>query len=170
MHQKALRNLVAAFGGGQISFDGGSLLLREIEQGRGYIRELARCFRDDRDHRFVEHSLEREVDPSVLNRPATVTSSRSVQRDTDARQWEGTTRRVGGADGTSAVVAATVLSTSPDVWNRRQEIDLTITHRSRRGSRAQNSNMLGRGGPPRPRERPELALVGVLGFHLRRIL
>jgi hypothetical protein len=52
------RSVVAAFDGGQISSEGGSLLLREIEQGRGYIREFARCFRDDRDQRFVEHSVE----------------------------------------------------------------------------------------------------------------
>jgi hypothetical protein len=52
------RSVVAAFDGGQISSDGGSLLLREIEQGRGYLREFARCFRDDRDQRFVEHGVE----------------------------------------------------------------------------------------------------------------
>jgi Txe/YoeB family toxin of Txe-Axe toxin-antitoxin module len=55
------RAVVAAFDGGQISSDGGSLLLREIEHGREYIREFARCFRDDRDQRFVEHSVERLI-------------------------------------------------------------------------------------------------------------
>jgi Transposase DDE domain group 1 len=52
------RAVVAAFDGGHISSDGGSLLLREIEQGRGYIREFSRCFRDGRDQRFVQHSVE----------------------------------------------------------------------------------------------------------------
>ncbi len=53
------RAVVAAFDGGQISSDGGSLLLRQIEHGRGYLREFARCFRDDRNQRFVQHSVER---------------------------------------------------------------------------------------------------------------
>jgi hypothetical protein len=55
------RAVVAAFNGGTISSDGGSLLLREIEHGRGYLREFSRCFRDDRDQRFVEHSVESMV-------------------------------------------------------------------------------------------------------------
>ena len=52
---------MAAFDGGHITSDGGSLLLREIEHGRGFIREFSRCFRDDRDQRFVEHSVERVI-------------------------------------------------------------------------------------------------------------
>jgi hypothetical protein len=52
------RAVVAAFDGGHISSDGGSLLLRQIEHGRGYLREFARCFRDDRKQRFVKHSVE----------------------------------------------------------------------------------------------------------------
>jgi hypothetical protein len=55
------RAVVAAFDGGQVSSDGGSLLLRQIEQGRGYIREFASCFRDGRDQRFVEHPVEQLI-------------------------------------------------------------------------------------------------------------
>ena len=53
--------MVAAFDGGQVSSDGGSLLSRQIEQGRGYIREFASCFRDGRDQRFVEHPVEQLI-------------------------------------------------------------------------------------------------------------
>ena len=55
------RAVVAAFDAGQVSSDGGSLLLRQIEQGRGYIREFARCFHDGRDARFVEHAVEQLI-------------------------------------------------------------------------------------------------------------
>ena len=55
------RSVAAALDDGQISSDGGSLLLREIEQGTECIREFARFFRDDRDQRFVEHSVESMV-------------------------------------------------------------------------------------------------------------
>ena len=59
------RAVVAAFDGGRISSDGGSLLLRQIEQGRGYVREFARCFVDGRDSRFVEHSVEQLIGQRV---------------------------------------------------------------------------------------------------------
>jgi len=51
------RQVVADFSGGHLSSDGGVLLLRQIDRGLGVSRELAGCFRDARDPRFVEHSL-----------------------------------------------------------------------------------------------------------------
>lgn len=51
------RQVGAAFDGGQISSDGGALLLREVEARLGIVRQFAACFRDFRDPRFTQHSL-----------------------------------------------------------------------------------------------------------------
>ena len=48
---------MADFSGGRLSNDGGAVLLRQIDAGLGLTRTLAGCFRDQRDHRFVDHSL-----------------------------------------------------------------------------------------------------------------
>jgi hypothetical protein len=55
------RSVVGAFNGGTITSDAGGLLLREIEQARGFIKEFAWRFDDFRDQRFVEHSVEQLV-------------------------------------------------------------------------------------------------------------
>ena len=52
------RRVVADFSGGTLSTDGGALLLREVNHRLGAARELAHCFDDQRDARFVAHSLE----------------------------------------------------------------------------------------------------------------
>jgi hypothetical protein len=52
---------VADFSGGFVSSDGGSVLLRQVDQSIGLTRGLARCFADWRDQRFVEHSAEQLV-------------------------------------------------------------------------------------------------------------
>jgi hypothetical protein len=52
------RTVVADFGGGQITTDGGGLLLREVERVTGIIRGFAACFRDHRAQAWVEHSLD----------------------------------------------------------------------------------------------------------------
>ncbi len=48
----------ADFSGGHLSSDGGTLLLREVDEKFGLCRKLAGCFTDLRDERFVEHDLE----------------------------------------------------------------------------------------------------------------
>ena len=53
----AHRRVVADFGGGDISSDGGALLLRDTEQLRGWIRDLASCFTDYRDPELIEHTV-----------------------------------------------------------------------------------------------------------------
>ena len=53
-----LRKVVADFSGGTLSSDGGALLLREVNHRLGVARELAQCFDDQRDPRFVDHQLE----------------------------------------------------------------------------------------------------------------
>jgi hypothetical protein len=49
--------VVVDFTGGTLSSDGGALLLRQVDASLGLTRTLAGCFRDQRDQRFVDHSL-----------------------------------------------------------------------------------------------------------------
>ncbi len=55
------RRVTASFDGGRITSDAGGLLLREIEQARGYIKQFAMCFADFRRQEFVEHSVEQLI-------------------------------------------------------------------------------------------------------------
>lgn len=50
--------MVAEFNGGKITSDGGGLLLREVEHRTGIVKSFAKCFRDERDPRLIEHSKE----------------------------------------------------------------------------------------------------------------
>ena len=50
------RQIVARFDGGTISSDGGGVLLRQVEQRTGIIRQFAQCFTDHRDPDLTEHS------------------------------------------------------------------------------------------------------------------
>jgi hypothetical protein len=52
------RQVVADFSGGTLSSDGGALLLREANHRLGLTGALAQCFDDQREARFVDHSLE----------------------------------------------------------------------------------------------------------------
>ena len=60
------RAVVAGFDGGQISSDGGALLLRELEKKRRIIGQLAECFIDHRDPELIEHSVEELVGQRVF--------------------------------------------------------------------------------------------------------
>lgn len=51
------RQIVAAFDGGLVSSDGGGLLLREVEECYGIIRQFAGRFTDHRDPERIEHTL-----------------------------------------------------------------------------------------------------------------
>lgn len=51
------RQVVAAFDGGKVTSDGGSLLLREVEDKFRFIERLAGCFTDYRDPDLIEHPL-----------------------------------------------------------------------------------------------------------------
>ena len=53
------RKVVADFTAGNVSSDGGGLLLREMEAKRHWITNAAACFSDGRDPDLVEHSVER---------------------------------------------------------------------------------------------------------------
>src|SRR4051812_25603003 len=52
------RQVLADFDGGDISSDGGALLLRQTERLTGIIRQFAACFTDHRDPDLVEHQVE----------------------------------------------------------------------------------------------------------------
>ena len=60
------RTVVAAFDGGTLTSDGGLLLLSQVEQRRGILRDFAACFRDQRNPAYVEHRLEELVRQRVL--------------------------------------------------------------------------------------------------------
>jgi hypothetical protein len=51
------REVVARFNGGDMTSDGGGLLLREVEQRTGILRQFAVCFTDHRAPDLVEHTV-----------------------------------------------------------------------------------------------------------------
>ena len=51
------REVVARFDGGDITSDGGAILLRELEAKTGIIRRFAACFTDHRDGDRIEHTV-----------------------------------------------------------------------------------------------------------------
>jgi hypothetical protein len=65
-HGLGRREVVAKFDGGQISSDGGGLLLREVEKRTGIVRRLAQQFTDHRDPEAIEHSVEELVSQRVM--------------------------------------------------------------------------------------------------------
>src|SRR5271165_5294340 len=58
------RQVIADFSAGYLSSDGGMLFLRQIDEGLGISRSLARCFYDARNPLLIEHSV-RELVASV---------------------------------------------------------------------------------------------------------
>lgn len=52
------REIRAAFDGGNITSDGGALLLREVEQRAHILEQFAHCFEDHRDATRVEHRVD----------------------------------------------------------------------------------------------------------------
>lgn len=65
-HGFGKREVVGRFDGGQISTDGGGLLLREVEQRTGLLRRLSSCFTDHRDESRIEHRVEELVSQRVM--------------------------------------------------------------------------------------------------------
>jgi hypothetical protein len=51
------RRVIAQFDGGQMTSDGGALLLREADRRIGLLGRLAGCFRDGRNRERVSHSI-----------------------------------------------------------------------------------------------------------------
>lgn len=65
-HGVGRRRVTARFDGGEITSDGGALLLRETERRVGVIRRLAGCFKDHRDPLRIEHTVEELVAQRVF--------------------------------------------------------------------------------------------------------
>ncbi len=53
------REIVARFDGGQISSDGGALLLRQTDKRLNLLPRLRECFLDGRNQKLVEHRVQR---------------------------------------------------------------------------------------------------------------
>src|SRR6267143_3497858 len=64
------RQVVTDFSAGYLSSDGGMLLLRQIDEGLGISRSLARCFYDARNPLFIEHSVRELVAQRLLGMAA----------------------------------------------------------------------------------------------------
>ena len=60
------RRVIADFSAGYLSSDGGMLLLRQIDEGLGISRSLARCFDDARNPLLIEHSVRELVAQRLL--------------------------------------------------------------------------------------------------------
>ena len=61
------RRVVADFSGGQLSSDGGVLLLRQLDSSLGLTRSVAACFHDRRDPVFIEHTLPQLLAQRILS-------------------------------------------------------------------------------------------------------
>src|SRR5207237_9251667 len=57
-HALGAREVMAYFDGGDITSDGGGLILREVEQRTGILKKFAACFVDYRDPEAIEHLVE----------------------------------------------------------------------------------------------------------------
>ena len=64
-HHLGRREVVARFDGGDITSDGGAVLLREVELQTKIIHRFAECFTDHRDPQRIEHSVEELVGQRV---------------------------------------------------------------------------------------------------------
>jgi hypothetical protein len=60
------REVTARFDGGNITSDGGALLLREVERRTGIVRQFAACFTDYRDPDLIEHTVAQLVGQRVF--------------------------------------------------------------------------------------------------------
>ena len=60
------RRLDVAFDGGDVSSDGGVLLLREVAQLSNFFGRVARCFQDHRDPNRIDHTIEELVAQRIL--------------------------------------------------------------------------------------------------------
>src|SRR5215467_13773590 len=57
-HALSNRDVIGHFDGGDISSDAGGLLLREVEQRTGILKQFAECFTDYRKQDWIEHPVQ----------------------------------------------------------------------------------------------------------------
>ena len=60
------RQVVACFNGGRLTSDAGVLLLREVAERTGLLRQFAACFTDHRAPALIEHTVEELVSQRVM--------------------------------------------------------------------------------------------------------
>ena len=65
-HGLGKRAVIGEFNGGQISSDGGAVVLREVERRTEIVERFAGCFTDHRDPALIEHSVEELVAQRVM--------------------------------------------------------------------------------------------------------
>lgn len=65
-HSLNRRQVIGQFDGGEISSDGGGVLLREVEKRTQALQRLSQCFTDHRDPERIEHSLETLIKQRVM--------------------------------------------------------------------------------------------------------
>jgi DDE family transposase len=100
------REVKAAFDGGDISSHGGALLLRQVEQGTGILRQFAARFADHRDPELIEHPLE----PLIAQRVYALALGYEDLNDHDDLRHD-------------PLLAAGVGKTDPKGTSRRREAD-----------------------------------------------
>jgi len=71
------RKIGADFGGGNVSSDGGLLLLRQVERFSGLIKNLAKVLPDYRDSDRIIHSMEGSVLSGQASKVATLPTEES---------------------------------------------------------------------------------------------
>ena len=57
LHDLDRRKVVAQFDGGTITSDAGALLLRELDEATGILRDFTACFTDYRNPELIEHTV-----------------------------------------------------------------------------------------------------------------
>jgi len=73
--------------GKKLRRDAGALLLREIEEQCGIIKQLAHCFSDWRNQDYVAHSVEKMLRQRIFGlSPATETSTNTTRCD-ETHAW-----------------------------------------------------------------------------------
>ena len=65
-HPLGSRSVVARFDGGNITSDGGALLLRETERATGIVERFAACFTDHRNPLLIEHTVKELIAQRVF--------------------------------------------------------------------------------------------------------
>ncbi len=57
-HDLGRRAVIGKYDGGEMSSDGGGLLLREVDERTHILKRLAGCFVDYRDKELIEHTVD----------------------------------------------------------------------------------------------------------------
>ena len=60
------KQIELSFTGDDISSDGGLLLLREVDKQMGLIKRISNCITDNRDQRYVDHTIKEMLTQRVF--------------------------------------------------------------------------------------------------------